>query len=362
MESFIYIILLCGAVQGLFLSLVLGLRKHGNMTANRIISLFLLLFSVSIALHALGHKGYLEFLPEHDLLITVLIFAYNPLLYLYTIIQTGKKERFSPAVALHFIPVILFSFFVSYAYFVSRGRINHLFKIDMNLLENVMSGFLIPQYIAYFALTIRGIYVYTKLVQNSYPGIRSEKLRWIALLLGINTVTWIVAALVSIILPENNQSWDYVWLFVSAYMYLIGYFSLNQEQPAAVEYGLISGKYQSSNLRPEKAAEIYENLQKSMNQDKAYLTEELTLSALSQDIGCTAHHLSQVINDKFSMNFSEYINRQRIDEAKHILLDKNSQMTVADIAFHVGFNSLSAFNSAFKKFTSKTPTNFKNNQ
>jgi AraC-like DNA-binding protein len=95
-----------------------------------------------------------------------------------------------------------------------------------------------------------------------------------------------------------------------------------------------------------------------MKEEKIFLTEDLTITALANELDISIHHLSQVINDKYKMNFSEYINRQRIEEAKR-LIEKESLANIADIAFNVGFNSLSSFNNAFKKFTATTPSQFK---
>ena len=360
MRSIIYIILFCGAIQGAFLSVVIAFRNHGNKTANKIMSLFLLLFSFSIALHALGHKGYLVFLPDHELIITILIFAYNPLLYLYTIIQTGKKEILTSRELFHFIPVALISIFISYIFPASKGRIHIAAHSSLKQVSEIISVLLLPQYLIYFSLIIKEIVVYMKLVKESYSSTSKISLQWISLLLGLNTITWIFAFIISLIFPKDELAWDYVWIFVSVYMYLIGYFALNQDQTAKVDRNLISDKYKSSNLKADKADEIYTILVNSMQKEKIYLTEDLTLASLAHELDCTIHHLSQVINDKFDMNFSEYINRQRIEESKILIAEKDNPKTIADIAFYVGFNSLSSFNSAFKKFTSETPTQFKN--
>jgi AraC-like DNA-binding protein len=74
----------------------------------------------------------------------------------------------------------------------------------------------------------------------------------------------------------------------------------------------------------------------------------------------TPHALSQVINEQFSSNFNDFINSYRVEDAKKMLMDPEGRnFTIASIAYDSGFNTLSAFNVAFKKFTGVTPSQFR---
>jgi AraC-like DNA-binding protein len=60
------------------------------------------------------------------------------------------------------------------------------------------------------------------------------------------------------------------------------------------------------------------------------------------------------------MKKQRLINKDRIDEAKRNLFNPDKQhLTIIDIAYEVGFNSKSAFNTAFKKSTNMTPSQYK---
>ena len=87
----------------------------------------------------------------------------------------------------------------------------------------------------------------------------------------------------------------------------------------------------------------------------------MSLSKLAKMLKTNTHALSQVINEHKKMTFFELIGYHRVEEAK-ILLKQSPQVKVSDIAFDVGYNSLSAFNTAFKKSTGKTPTQFRNGE
>ena len=74
----------------------------------------------------------------------------------------------------------------------------------------------------------------------------------------------------------------------------------------------------------------------------------------------STHLLSYTINTGFDENFYQFINRYRIDEAKKMVLDPQmGHLNLVGIAFAVGFNSKTAFNTAFKKATGQTPSEFK---
>ncbi|WP_299121441.1 AraC family transcriptional regulator [uncultured Tenacibaculum sp.] len=116
-------------------------------------------------------------------------------------------------------------------------------------------------------------------------------------------------------------------------------------------------KYASSGLNNEASKDIKERLLQFMKEYKPYLKPKLRIKELSEAINIPSHHLSQVINESFQQNFYEFINSYRIEEAMKILKDpKYKNYTYESIAFEVGFNSRSAFYTAFKKIHNTTPS------
>ena len=100
-----------------------------------------------------------------------------------------------------------------------------------------------------------------------------------------------------------------------------------------------------------------------MEEDKLFTDSDLNLQLLAQKLAISPYYLSQIINVKLHKNFFDFINRYRIDEAKKILSQpKNDHYTILSIAYEVGFNNKTSFNAAFKKHTSRTPSQFRNSQ
>jgi len=122
-------------------------------------------------------------------------------------------------------------------------------------------------------------------------------------------------------------------------------------------------KYKTSTLDPELAQKTIPKLINLMETEQLYLDPELSLKDLSQKLNIHYNHLSRIINEQFGASYNDYINKYRIDEAKRRLADqKLKDKTVLEIMYDTGFYSKSVFNVAFKKFTGKTPSEFRKNQ
>jgi AraC-like DNA-binding protein len=112
---------------------------------------------------------------------------------------------------------------------------------------------------------------------------------------------------------------------------------------------------------PDDLLEDYlSNLESFVKLEKPYLNSDLTLGDLAKLLDMPKHHLTETLNRKLQKNFYSYVNECRITEFKALLQDpQNSMQTIMSLAYQVGFNSKSAFNTFFKKSTQMTPTQFR---
>ena len=123
---------------------------------------------------------------------------------------------------------------------------------------------------------------------------------------------------------------------------------------------LPSKKYEKSTLTPERAEEYLKRIQIMMEKEKPYREGDLTLQKLASSLAISPHHLSQIINERLNQNFFDFINAHRIEEAKRMLVDPAKKYySILAIAEEVGFNSKSAFNTAFRKYANMTPSEFR---
>ena len=85
--------------------------------------------------------------------------------------------------------------------------------------------------------------------------------------------------------------------------------------------------------------------------------EELSLTEVGKAVNISANHLSEKFKEVAGINFVHYVARIRVGKACDLL--RNSNLRISEIAFAVGFQSLSQFNRVFKKLTRKSPTQFR---
>ena len=81
--------------------------------------------------------------------------------------------------------------------------------------------------------------------------------------------------------------------------------------------------------------------------------EELSLAAVAQVVNMSATYFSEKFKEVAGINFVDYVARTRIEKARNLL--QNPNLRISEIAFDVGFQSLSQFNRAFKQVVGEPP-------
>lgn len=92
---------------------------------------------------------------------------------------------------------------------------------------------------------------------------------------------------------------------------------------------------------------------------KGYLESGITLSIVVERLGSNRSYVSALINNVYGMNFNDFINKLRIEEACNIICNNtNPNFTLDHIYSEVGFAGKSTFYSSFKKYVGVTPAVF----
>jgi AraC-like DNA-binding protein/ligand-binding sensor protein len=86
-------------------------------------------------------------------------------------------------------------------------------------------------------------------------------------------------------------------------------------------------------------------------------TEELTLSQVAKAVNMSSYYFCKMFKKVAGINFTDYVARVRIEKSKNLLLNPN--LRVSEIAFEVGFQSLTHFNRVFKKILGQSPTDYR---
>ncbi len=126
-----------------------------------------------------------------------------------------------------------------------------------------------------------------------------------------------------------------------------------------VSFDVSTRKYKKNLLSKEDLKNYKKQLEQLMKEERPYLDPKLSLRSLAQLMEIPPNQLSQLLNDGFNQNFSEYVNSYRLSTFKKLVADPAYQhMTLLALAHESGFNSKTVFNTFFKKVEGKTPKAF----
>lgn len=90
---------------------------------------------------------------------------------------------------------------------------------------------------------------------------------------------------------------------------------------------------------------------------KEHLADKLTLEDAAEHVSLSKSYFCRILKDELGYTFTEYVNHLRVERAKLYLRD--STMSIADIAYAVGFDDQSYFTRIFKKLTNTSPGQYR---
>ena len=98
-------------------------------------------------------------------------------------------------------------------------------------------------------------------------------------------------------------------------------------------------------------------VQKAREYIDKHKTEELSLSAVAQAAGASVFHFCKVFHKSTGLKFTDYVARARLEDARTQLLNPNRR--ISEVAYDVGFQSLTQFNRIFKRVFGESPSEFR---
>lgn len=172
-----------------------------------------------------------------------------------------------------------------------------------------------------------------------------------------NTIGFLILLLGLILLVYLNYDDDagdhFIVLSMTALTFISSFFILSESR--FFENSWIADKYETLSSNPIAIQKIEAELERN----SYFLSSEISLKKLSERLQISPNALSKTINSEFGINFNDYINQKRVKVAQERLLNPEfNKLTIEAIGNSVGFNSKSAFYSAFKKQTGISPSKF----
>jgi len=114
-------------------------------------------------------------------------------------------------------------------------------------------------------------------------------------------------------------------------------------------------------LEPAFVDDCVGRLERLMTEERVYCQEDISSQKLADMLKIKLYVLSRLLNDHIGQSFPDYINSQRIEEAKRLLSSpKGKDIKITTLAHDIGFGSMTAFHKTFKKYTGLTPNQYRN--
>jgi len=367
-------------------SFYLLFSKIKERKANIYISLFILNIGLDSLDVLLTGNFYPEY-PELAMILPAMAFLFYPSMYFYikSVAFKGFKLQWKDSIHLIVFIAIVIILLFEYHFQPAEEKIKRLTT------TNGFDSWFLPvtyvvlhiQALTYMVLSIREVVKFKKIVEENYSNLEKRDYKWI-LQLTIVFVYLIVTGLIRNILrfsiyPSIDDILFYIlgplnimfliWVIYKAMSqpYLFNGIDANIKLLEELLKGKETRDKQSDKIAQKDELSSQENelklkIENYMITQEPFLDASLTIFDLAKGLDLSTTELSVFINRRLNRKFFDFVNEYRIKKAMEIFKNSNDEkLTVLEVLYEVGFNSKSSFNTAFKKFTGTTPSEFKRN-
>ena len=356
----------------LFIAFTLGffflLRRSKRQRGDLFLGLILLYIASFFLQGYLWGARVLSYFPHCVQFGLYTSMALGPLIYLYIRAKTEEGFRMRPVDYLHFVPLGL-DILVSMPQILTPGAIKvqelvAFFREGIYPITRLHVAVKAVHVVAYFALSVRLVFLYRNYLRNNASSGHTRYYRWL-LFFSIILLLPILMMLVSGFSAYRLLSLLTFVVMLTTFLIAIYVSTLVLPEvfhafPDRIVAPPPREKYEYSNLDEAQKDKLLERLQRYMVEAQPYRAPELSIGQLSEQLGTSTSYLSQVINERLDVNFVDFINRYRVEDAKRLLHDPAyAHYAITALGYEAGFNSKSTFYTAFKRFTKTTPGKFR---
>ncbi|ELR72951.1 transcriptional regulator (AraC family) protein [Fulvivirga imtechensis AK7] len=345
--TYLRFLLLAYGLLAIFISGGLFFQKSGYTYT--FLSIFILLLGLDMLLFLYGTSALAHIYPQfYGRFYFVSGFCYGPVLYFH--FRALLKDRQIRAYdLLHFLPLL-----VALGYYADIWILPDIARI-LYIQQHFVDRLMPVNYAIAIHILVYGI-VFIVMIRKNYKLLDGRKKLYAV---AICTIYFATAVLISW-LTEYAASWrQFIVYYVVAFsiVFITGF--ILYREPRFLEQ--IARKYLSSSLSESDMKCIEIKMREQIERYQVFLQRDLTILKLGEIIKEKPHNISQTLSERINESFNDYINRHRITYAKNMLLSKEfTHYKIEAIAIESGFNNKVTFNKAFAKFTSQTPSSYRN--
>lgn len=361
--------------QFLFVALFLFQNKKGKSISNKLLGMVFLMLSIAVInIYIMAFAVKIK-VPQLLFLDDTFLLAYGPLLFIFTQSVIFKNYTFKRKDFLHFIPFfVLLLVFILLLFFIDTASFDRTSSLLKNqnipIIVRIVELSILLHILYYLYKSKTEIKKVMGKAMDYYSSFNQDNFKLLQFILNC-FIGLFSLSLIHSFLPFigiKNVLLITMLLIVFFMLYFINSVLLKMLNQSSNETGAMTQekfsekvKYAGSSLESQDLIRYKNTLSKYMMAHEKFLDSELNIVDLSKELNISSKLLSQVINEGYNCNFFDFVNKYRIDMAKSLFINQtDTKLTISEVMYDSGFNSKSSFNTAFKKFTQKTPTQFKN--
>lgn len=115
-----------------------------------------------------------------------------------------------------------------------------------------------------------------------------------------------------------------------------------------------------SMISPQLMDEMKEKILNIIVMQKRYKDKNYSAKKLAEDLKTNTRYISAVVNVRFHMNYTSFVNKFRIEEAMAIFVDKRyMNLNMEEVSDMVGFSNRQSFYASFYKLMKMTPREYR---
>lgn len=188
--------------------------------------------------------------------------------------------------------------------------------------------------------------------------------RWFALELKVVALFGLMGLATAVIglLASNGLGWHgYAWTYsalITLGFLLVGWLLLTVPDLVPKTEEAVAVAYAQSTLARVDRESMSARLRRLFEDEQIHRSESLSLGAVAEMVGLTAHQLSELVNTEFGIGFSRLVRQYRVETAKRMLVDE-PRASVLSVGMAAGFSSQSTFYVAFKEQVGQVPGEYR---
>jgi AraC-like DNA-binding protein len=284
-----------------------------------------------------------------------------PFFYFYIKSCFSNQFKLEKKHILHLLPFGIIMTFFLVMYVIKKGQNSIADLFSLGSVESY--SIFIIDYIVRFQYIIYNVYLIVQLLkiekkikQHKSTSELNVNINWLRFIVYGYAIACLGAVVTYFLWFINGNIAQKLNIFSILYFFLF-FFIIFYDTIAPKSISSIIRKKQFQTPDPE-LYEITTRLKKFLSENPMFLDADLSLKQLSEALNIKERSISQAINTIENKIFKDYINELRINHSLG-LLSSQKDKPIFEVMFESGFNTKTAFNSAFKKYTGKTPSEFR---